>query len=128
MKTAICGVPLASKTVPSDYSRFVVGWLVAMVDGRPMVDYSGNPDGPFPARFAIAVLPQPGPDWLPVLLCLDSLGEGTPIIVGQIRDTIATTGHVPPDPLQSTEVLVDGRRIILTARQEILLRCGKSSI
>jgi len=40
-------------------------------------------------------------------------------------DLLRRVGTEPPNPL---EVQVDGERVVLTAKHEIVLRCGKASI
>lgn len=67
----------------------------------------------------------------PVLLLFENGDPALPIIVGLIRDTLRPDPSVAEfklDASKSRDVLVDGRRLVLDAQQEILLRCGKSTI
>lgn len=67
----------------------------------------------------------------PVLLLFENGDPALPIIVGLIRETLRPEPAVAEfklDAGKSRDVLVDGRRLVLDAQQEILLRCGKSTI
>ena len=66
-----------------------------------------------------------------VLLAFDSGEPDRPVIVGLVRDTLqpdAVRPEVSLDLGKNRDVVVDGRRLVFEAKQEILLRCGKSSI
>jgi hypothetical protein len=67
----------------------------------------------------------------PVLLFFENGDRSLPIVVGMIREALRPEPAVPEFKLEvgkNRDVLVDGRRLVLDAQQEILLRCGKSTI
>jgi len=111
----------------------VVGQIVAFdSSGQALVDYPGLADGPCVARSTLpdhrAVVGVPLP--VPVLLMFENNNPSKPIIIGLINDT--------PFPLDSAshnfaaekgrDVYIDGKKMVFTAKDEILLKCGKSSI
>jgi hypothetical protein len=98
----------------------LVGWDEV---GRPLVAFAGNPS-PEPTP-AFATVPTTAADVGREVALLFVAGDATrPLIVGLLQ---------PPDlaPVQSgsgVEARVDGERIEFNAEQEIVFRCGKSSI
>jgi Domain of unknown function (DUF6484) len=120
---------------PGKVEGLRTGRVVGIDDGRPLVDYPGNTLGPLAARFT-ASLP---PDGLrraadggeEVLLAFDRNDRARPVIVGIVQSRIAEPEQhedINLDPDQLPELKVDGRRIAIEAREEIVLRCGKASI
>lgn len=65
-----------------------------------------------------------------VLVVHESTSAGLPIVTGVIREADAT----PPAPLMDAgevmpfELEVDGERVVLDARHQLVLRCGEASI
>ena len=113
-----------------------VGTIVDVdADGRARVEFPGSA-GPVPARSVLDAQPRLGdaPEsavGLPVLLCFENGDRSLPIIVGVIRETLRpepVVAELKLDLGKSRDVLVDGRRLVLDAHQEIVLRCGKSTI
>lgn len=102
-----------------------VGTIVEIVDGRPHVTLGGDA-APVPARVACTAPPGLGSphDWLdrPVLLLLEEGDPQRPIIVGLVGDTL------PGFTAGTTDVEVDGRRVMLEGREQVVLRCGDASI
>lgn len=110
-----------------------VGSLLGVSDtGRPFVDFPGNLAGPVEAR---SIVPAPAGDHpadgsaVPVLLVFENGDPDLPIIIGFVRDTL----FGPPSPRELSlprpaAATLDGKRIVLDANQEIILRCGESSI
>jgi hypothetical protein len=92
-----------------------VGTLVDWTDEGPRVDYPGNPHGPLLARSFVA-RPASPPAGQPVLLVFEDERSHRPVLVGLAPSTA---------PL---EAVVDGQRVVLEGREEIVLRCGKASI
>jgi hypothetical protein len=107
-----------------------VGGIVDCIDGKLIVDYPGNPHGPLAARTTVP---------LPLLSNENEQGRGTevllvfeeewsdrPIVVGLLEPNEPTEHHdQPPAPL---EAVVDGSRVVIEGREEIVLRCGQASI
>lgn len=85
--------------------------------GGPIVDYESNPHGPLSARTTVALRPETHSS---VLLVFESERSDRPIIVGLLE----------PEPIAPAqlEALVDGSRVCVDAQNELLLRCGDSSI
>jgi hypothetical protein len=117
-------------------SAFVVG----MEAGEALVDYPGNPHGALRARTTLGLdvgrLHELAANRREVLLVFESERSDRPIIVGlldaQPEETPDPTAEspLPPegDTARSREALIDGRRVVLEARDEIELRCGEASI
>jgi Domain of unknown function (DUF6484) len=104
-----------------------IGRLVGFAESGavPLVTYPGQPDGgvPLPARALIDVR-APHFDRDLALLFEDS-DPNRPIIIGclcggETRSWSGSPGQV--------EVDTDGQRLVLTAKEQIVLRCGKASI
>jgi hypothetical protein len=60
-----------------------------------------------------------------VVLVFENADRGKPIIVGLLRP--ASAWALPEQPAQ-VEVDADGERLIMTAREQLVLRCGAASI
>jgi hypothetical protein len=96
-----------------------VGSLVRWSADGPIVDFPGNPHGPLLARsFLPPGHPRPG-DGDEVLLVFEGERSHRPVLVGVGPQTQPTT------PLEAT---VDGQRVVIEGREEIVLRCGQASI
>jgi len=102
-----------------------VGRIVRMSqDGETTVDFSGNELGPLPARSILdrerLECALPGAKQTPVLLVFENFDPTRPIIIGCVHDKLpAKSPH---------DLTVDGRTVTIEASEEILLRCGDSSI
>jgi len=110
-----------------------VGKIVGVSeDGRILVDYPENPAGPLEARYVINEVFASESDFesdTPVLLAFENGDPELPIVVGRLRDTAPRAVKVSlPVEGESKEVLLDGKRVVLEASEEIELRCGKSSL
>ena len=112
-----------------------VGRIVRITEeGQPLVDFSGNRMGPLKARTVInvPVCCLDGNEEIDsVLIVFENQDPTLPIIVGIIRDKLYSS-HLQQEVTLSEErpsdVLLDGRRIEFDAKEEIVLRCGKSSV
>ena len=104
----------------------VVGELLGIKsDGRtPLVSY--------PNQLGVAAVPARSALDLrsihigsPVVLAFENADLARPIIVGTLR----TEAEVPVElPSAHVEVEADGQRLIVSAREELVLRCGNASI
>ena len=66
-----------------------------------------------------------------VLLIFDKDELDFPVIVDTLHSKIDTqhkSESLPVDANDVDEITVDGKRVIFTAEEEIVLKCGKSSI
>jgi hypothetical protein len=100
----------------------IVGELVAIVDeGRtPLIVAPG-----VPAVKARATVDVHGTHiGSPVVLVFENGDPALPIILGVLRND-----HQPLDaPSSNLDVEADGERLVVSARQQLVLRCGKASI
>jgi hypothetical protein len=92
-------------------------------EGRPFVDFPGNPSGPVAARLAVgdaemAALVESGAG-CNVLLVFQENDLAQPIIVGRVRECLPTSG---------IEIALRGRRFVVETDEEIELRCGDAKI
>jgi hypothetical protein len=108
----------------------VLGTLLSVTEeGVPLVDYPRNSHGPLPAKVACDLAPEQAVAGSSVLLVFEN-GDGQyPVILGAVSDRLPVSSR----DLVSTrrwkgEVALDGRRLVIEAREEIVLRCGKGSI
>jgi len=90
-------------------------------EGRPLVDFPGNAAGaPLPA-LTTALYGADAVGRQVALLFAE--GDGArPVIVGLVRPP----GEPVPGGARLAEL--DGERLVLTAKQEIVLQCGRASI
>jgi hypothetical protein len=103
-------------------------------DGAPLVDWDGG--GPVSARpvarLDVADLCRPDGAGREVLLLFPA--DARPVIVDLLADpvaqvlaqTLAETLAAPEGP--APEARLDGDRVVLEGRREVVLRCGKASI
>lgn len=126
-----------------------IGRLVDFDAGKPVVDYRGNPHGPLPAETTVAlsaidvVVEKSTDHATEVLLVFESERSDRPVIVGLVRrdgpepaQTPSAEAPVSRVSLQSKsskkapklEAVVDGKRVVLDAQDEIVLKCGEASV
>jgi len=104
----------------------VIGELVGMTEdgATPLVVYPGQAgSAAIPARSTVDLHgPHVGRQ---VVLLFESGDGGRPIITGVLRD--AGTSALAAEPGQ-VEVEADGERMIVSAKEQLVLRCGKARI
>ena len=108
----------------NDVEGVCVGKIVGIAEnGRAIVDYPGNQSGPIEANTAADTsnVPQDKVNGLPVILVVDREGENLPVIIGVVRDTFFTATQ--PEESQEPD-----KTLSLEAKDEIVMRCGKSSL
>lgn len=113
--------PAAQAPAPR-WPEIVIGILDGFdAEGRPLVDYPGNDaGGPLPALTTAAYASEAIGRQV-ALLFAD--GDGSrPVIVGLVRPP----GEPVPGGARLAEL--DGERLVLSAKQEIVLECGRASI
>lgn len=113
--------------------------------GRLLVDFSGNAAGTsVPARNALALdaaaLAQAVAAERAVVLAFEDGDARRPIVLGVIqpdegevllRALLEPRGRAsppPPAPAAAVEARLDGRRVVLEAAEEVVLKCGDASI
>ena len=107
-----------------------VGWLVGWSTGEgPVVDFPGNTKGPLAARTTVALDVATAKAAIEsrqgVLLLHERGREDLPIIVGLLQPTEPIDAELPA---QGTVAYVDGRRMEVEGKDEVVLRCGPASI
>ena len=66
---------------------------------------------------------------MPVLLFLEGGHADLPIIVGFVADTLSSSAKTAaPVESTTTTVSLDGKRLFFEASEEVVLKCGQSSI
>ena len=134
MQVAVRQLTELTRVQPSEVGSFCVGQIVHITkEGRALVDYSGNQGGPVEARSVIDEKSNQDnhcQEDIPVLLVFENGDPTLPIIVGIVRKTL-----YPPTSLKEVafvkrpqEAILDGRKVALDAKEEIVLKCGKSSV
>ena len=104
------------------WPEVVIGILDGFdTEGRPLVDYPGNAAGAPLSALTTALYGSEAVGRQVALLFAE--GDGTrPVIVGLVRPP----GEPVPGGARLAEL--DGERLVLKAKQEIVLECGRSSI
>jgi hypothetical protein len=104
----------------------VIGTLIGFKDegGTPLVLYSGQPGSA--ALGAASVIDLQGMHiGRQVMLLFERGDPRRPIVMGVLRGPHAWPLAEQPG---SVEVDADGERLVLTAKEQLVLRCGKASI
>ncbi len=129
----------ASATAPvaaSALAGVVIGVIVGVnAGGQPLVDFVGNPSAaPLVARSTAVVGPSDvGRD---VALLFEGGDPAQPIVLGVVQrppETVPRTQHEAigetiGEAARPVEASVAGERVVITADEEIVLRCGQASI
>lgn len=107
-----------------------IGRIVAV---RPpdviQVDFPGNPHGPLTAVSTVAIDAAHCDG--SVLLVFENSDFRRPVIVGLIREQPVTDHPKALTELnrgQIVDILVDGEKLVVDAKKEIEIRCGRSSL
>jgi hypothetical protein len=112
-----------------------VGHIVAFDTGGVLVDYPGNPHGPHAARLAVpldaSAAAAAASERRAALLTFEHERSDSPIIVGFMH-AAPTPARAAPEPATAPaprfDASVDGRRAVVEAEDELVLRCGQASI
>jgi hypothetical protein len=104
----------------------IVGELLALADDGtvPLVRFEGQPgDGALRARSTVDLHgPHIGQA---VVLMFEGGDPARPIVMGVVR---GAAGWPLPSPPAEVEVDADGQRMVISAKEQMVLRCGKASI
>ncbi len=121
----------------ADFSTHRVGKIAAIDDtGQASVIFPGSHGVAVAARSLLDAAAPAGehPDALvgaPVLLVFEEGDPRRPIVVGLLRDELRPAARRPELSLdlgKAHDVVIDGERLVFDAKQEVLLRCGKSTL
>lgn len=112
---------------PADPSGTIIGELIAIVDeGRaPLVSFSGQP-GAAALRARTTVNLYGKHIGKQVVLMFEAKDLTKPIIMGVLKETEA--GWPLEQHPGQVEVDVDGERMTVSAKEQLVLQCGKASI
>lgn len=103
----------------------VIGELVALADGglTPLVTYDGQPDSS--ALRARTILDLHGAHvGKSLVLSFENGNPGLPIVIGVLRDTLS----IPSEIIGQVQLEADGERMLVVAREQLVLKCGEASI
>lgn len=117
----------AKVVLPNTGNGVVVGELIAIKDeGRtPMVLYSGQPGSA--AISARTTLDLHGPHiGRKVVLMFEGGDTAKPIVMGLLRDN--DEGWPKAEKPGEVQIDADGQRLIVSAKEQVVLQCGKASI
>lgn len=126
---------LAPREESSSAAR--IGWIAgASAQGGPLVDFAGNTVGPLEAVSMVHATPRDleaaAQRRQPVVLLFDGGHLRFPIVIGFIVTTApAAEPLVLPEaalPALPEVALVDGKRVCIEGKDEIVLSCGEASI
>jgi len=116
---------MSGETCTTIINGIVIGMLVGFKDeGRtPLVIYTGQPgSAALPARTIMDI--HASHIGRQVVLMFDQRDPRRPIVMGTLRNR---DGWPVEQPGQ-VEVDADGERMIVSAKEQLVLRCGKASI
>jgi hypothetical protein len=102
----------------------VVGEVLGFVDGVALVSYSGQP-GAAALRARTTVDLHGAHVGRKVVMMFESADPARPIVMGLLRGEVSSP---EASGAGSVEVDADGERLIVTAKDQLVLRCGASSI
>lgn len=136
MKKAQVSAKAIEKTsIPA--SGMLIGKVIRMNEsGQVLVDFPGNPSGPLIARITAAVQRElqarGNPSGREVLLAFVTNDLQRPVIVDamySVLDDIIEPSFAPAaDAPRPEEAVVDGKRVVFDAEEEVVLKCGKARI
>jgi hypothetical protein len=119
-------VPEVPPTLSTPIHGVVIGELLAMADGGnvPLVRHPGQP-GSKALRARTAIDLHGAHIGAPLVLMFEQGDPLRPVVLGVLRER---TGWPLPDPPAQVEVDADGQRMVVSAGEQLVLRCGKASI
>jgi hypothetical protein len=117
-----------------------IGRIAALSETGPLVDFDGNPAlEPLPARSSVRITPADVNR--SAILAFEESSLCRPVIIGLVEESFSQTDVLPPaagEPRDSEAAVnsdhqgfvveADGRRLVVSAEQELVLRCGKASV
>ncbi len=108
----------------------VVGKLIGVDAEGPRVSYPDNPHGPLLARTTVPLSTLPRDGGVEALLTFENERSDAPILVGLLQSAAQpeAPGGTAEPPAKELHARVDGKRITITALDEIELVCGEASI
>ena len=117
--------------LPLEFGGALTGTVSGFArDGEALVDFHGNPKaGPLRARSCVQLEPSDiGKD---AVIVFDGGNYQQPIVIGLVQPPRPDADTPAGGEISSTDpqhVELDGRRVEVTAKETITLRCGEASI
>jgi hypothetical protein len=111
-----------------------VGVVVSAGPAGVRVDFDGNRRGPLPARVSAALddaaLAQAARDRQEALLVFEGGEPGRPVLIALLRSASPLLDAALAARLPSARrtARVDGQRVEIEGKEEVVLRCGKASL
>lgn len=111
-----------------------IGRIVSFEGGELRVDYDGNRNGPLAARISAALgddaLSAAARDRQDALLLFENADPARPVVVALLRSATPLVDAILAGPLPRTEKVarLDGKRVALEGKEEVVLVCGKASL
>lgn len=126
LQPLLAGVPAAAAGFPPAADGIRIGELIATGDdGRtPLVTFPGQPGTAALRARSTVDLHGPHIGKL-VVLAFDAGDPAKPIVIGVLREG---DGWPLAEKPAQVEVDTDGERLIVSAKEQLVLRCGKASI
>jgi hypothetical protein len=117
--------PVAHAVPMQALPAVVLGELLALADGgtQPLVRFPAGGDAAVPARSTVDL--HGAHIGAQVVLVFEDGDPARPIVTGVLR---GTAGWPLPEQPAQVQVDADGERLVVAAREQLVLRCGKSSI
>ena len=132
MKKSLLKLPHSFDYRNLNNNSFCVGHIVEINEHlQALIDYKGNPLGAIKAR---SVVQFPNSEKLlrvKVLLIFENEDPTLPVIVGLIHEKIINSDKVKflnASESKTNDMVLKGKGIAMEADQEIVFRCGQSSI
>ncbi len=131
---------LAENVRTLEISRQIEGVRVGKIvnvdeSGQAFVDFPGNTQGPVAARFTnsinLKMLRYAASANQNVLLVFENNDPRRPIIIDtlySVLDELTEHSTIALQTEKPEDVTIDGERVTLDAKDEVVLRCGKASI
>jgi Domain of unknown function (DUF6484) len=111
------------KSTDEGQAGVVVGVLLGLsAAGQPLVAFAGGPANALPARSTVTL--RASDIGSQVALLFENGLLGKPLVIGKIL----VPGHAPDAAAKLVTAKMDDDVLTLSARQQIVLQCGKASI
>jgi len=123
-----------ARTERFDFFGSIVGWI-AGIDSELgiQVDFEGNPGAPLPALSTVSLKPEELREAIAerrgVVLLFERNHAERPLLIGLVQPPPAEgLLDLIVDGVDPVEARVDGERVVIEGRDEVVLRCGNASI